>query len=99
MADLLASGRLVDLILLFVALEALALALYFRATGRGVAIADLLPNLLAGALLLLTLRFSLSGAGWITCCGTLAAAGLAHLWDLARRWRRAPSVVSTSGNQ
>jgi hypothetical protein len=86
MAELFASGRLVDLILLLVALEAMALALYFRATGRGVAIADLLPNLLAGALLLLTLRLALSGAGWMPCCASLAAAGGAHLWDLASRW-------------
>ena len=87
MADLFASGRLVDLILVLVLLEALALALYFRATSRGVAIADLLPNLLAGALLLVTLRLALSGADWMSCCATLGAAGLAHVWDLARRWR------------
>jgi hypothetical protein len=88
MADLFASGRLVDLILLLSALEALILALYFRATGRGVALPDMLPNLLAGAMLLLTLRLALSGSGWMPCCATLAAAGLAHGWDVARRWRQ-----------
>ena len=87
MAELFASGRLVDLILALVAVEALALAIYFRVTGRGVPIADLLPNLLAGTCLLITLRLALSGAGWLLCCASLAAAGLAHMMDIGRRWR------------
>ncbi|MES2195169.1 MAG: hypothetical protein V4517_12175 [Pseudomonadota bacterium] len=87
MADLFASGRFVDLILILVALEAAVLALYWRYTGRGVAPLDLLPNLCAGALLLLALRVTLAGGGWMPACGCLAAAGLAHLVDLYRRWR------------
>ena len=88
MTELFASWRLVDLILVVVAVEMLALGLYWRWSCRGVAIPDLLPNLLAGALLLLALRFALGGAGWMPCCACLAAAGVAHCVDLARRWRR-----------
>jgi hypothetical protein len=88
MAELFASGRLVDLILSIVAIEAVCLVIYWRSTARGVSPGDLLPNLFAGAFLLLALRFSLGGAGWQLCCGSLAAAGLAHLVDLGRRWRR-----------
>jgi hypothetical protein len=88
MAELFASGRLVDLILIIVAIEAACLVIYWRSTGRGVSPGDLLPNLFAGAFLLLALRLSLRGAGWQLCCGSLAAAGLAHLVDLGRRWRR-----------
>ena len=88
MAEWFASGRFVDLILVLVMIEAVCLVLYSRSTGRGVAPADLLPNLLAGAFLLLALRLSLGGAGWQLSCGSLAAAGLAHLVDLGRRWRR-----------
>jgi hypothetical protein len=88
MAELFASGRLVDLVLIIVAIEAVCLVLYWRFTARGVSPGDLLPNLFAGAFLLLALRFSLGGAGWQLCCGSLAAAGLAHLVDLGRRWRR-----------
>jgi hypothetical protein len=88
MAELFASGRLVDLILIIVAIEAACLVIYWRSTGSGVSPGDLLPNLFAGAFLLLALRLSLGGAGWQLCCGSLAAAGLAHLVDLGRRWRR-----------
>jgi hypothetical protein len=86
MAELFASGRLVDLILLLVVLQTIALGLYWRWTRRGIAPADLLPNVIAGACLLLALRLTLGGAGWMACCASLAAAGLAHLVDLRRRW-------------
>ncbi len=88
MAELFASGRLVDLILVVVAIEVTLLVIYWRSAGRGVSSRDLLPNLCAGAFLLLALRLSLAGAGWQLCCASLAAAGVAHLVDLKRRWRR-----------
>ena len=87
MADLFTSGRLVDLILILTAIEAVCLMLYWRSRGRGIAPLDLLPNLFAGAFLLFALRLALGGAGWEFCCGSLAAAGLAHVVDLGRRWR------------
>jgi hypothetical protein len=88
MAELFASGHLVDLILVLVAFEAGCLIVYWRWSRRGVSPGDLLPNLCAGACLLLALRLSLAGAAWQLCCGSLAAAGVAHLIDVARRWRR-----------
>jgi hypothetical protein len=88
MAQLFASGHLVDLILMIVAIEAGCLLIYWRSHRRGVSPGDLLPNLCAGAFLLLALRLSLGGAGWELCCASLAAAGIAHLVDLSRRWRR-----------
>ncbi|MEO8318049.1 MAG: hypothetical protein ABI561_06960 [Bradyrhizobium sp.] len=87
MAELFASGRLVDLILILTAIEAVCLVLYWRSRGGGVSPMDLLPNLFAGAFLLLALRLALGGAGWELCCGSLAAAGVAHCVDLSRRWR------------
>jgi hypothetical protein len=87
MAELFASGRLVDLILIVVVLEAAALLLYWRQAQRGIAPFDLLPNLCAGVFLLLALRASLAGGGWMTASLCLAAAGLAHLIDVRRRWR------------
>ncbi len=87
MADLFASGRLVDLILLVVVLEAAALLLYWSRSRRGIAPLDLLPNLCAGAFLLLALRAALAGSGWMVANFFLAAAGLAHLIDVYRRWR------------
>jgi hypothetical protein len=90
MAELFASGRLVDVVLALVALEGLALVVLHRATGRGPRPADLLANLLSGAFLLLALRSALVGAwwGWTALC--LAAALLAHAADLLPRLRRHP---------
>ena len=87
MAELFASGRLVDLILVLTAIEAACLVLYWRSRGRGIAPLDLLPNLFAGAFLLLALRLALGGAGWELSCGSLAAAGMSHIIDIGRRWR------------
>jgi hypothetical protein len=87
MAEMFASGRLVDLILTIVAIEAACLLVYWRSRRRGVSPGDLLPNLCAGGFLLLALRLWLGGVGWELCCGSLAAAGMAHLVDLKRRWR------------
>jgi len=85
--ELLQSPRLVDLILALVALEALALIVLWRTTGRGPAPGRLLPNLAAGACLLLALRGALAGAGagWVGV--SLAAALAAHVVDLVVRWR------------
>jgi hypothetical protein len=88
MAGLFANGRLVDLILIVVIVEATALLLFWRYARRGIAPGDLLPNLCAGALLLLALRITLGGGGWGPACGCLAAAGVAHLIDVSRRWRK-----------
>lgn len=85
MAELFASGRIVGLILVFVALEAVVLVLYYRRTGRGVAPADLVPNLLAGGFLLLALGGALSGLWWGWMAAALAASLAAHLVDLRRR--------------
>lgn len=87
MAELFASGRLVDFILVVVVLEASALLLYWARARRGIAPLDLLPNLCAGAFLLLALRATLGG-GWMLASFCLSAAGLAHLTDVYRRWRR-----------
>jgi hypothetical protein len=88
--DLVRSGHVVDLILLVVVLEALLIGGLWQRRGRGVAPSRLLPNLLAGVALLLALRAALTGAPWPWIAGALAAAGVAHLVDLAGRWSRRP---------
>ena len=87
MAEWFASGHLVDAILLLVVCELIALTLLWQRSRRGVAPADLLPNILAGAFLLLALRLVLGEAGWMYCAASLGAGGLAHIIDLRRRWR------------
>ncbi len=86
-------GSLIDLILAGVVLEALVLLAVRRRSGRGPAPAALLASLAAGASLMLAVRLALSAdaAAWIPAC--LIVSLLAHLADLALRWRRAPALV------
>jgi hypothetical protein len=88
MAGMFASGRIVDAVIALMVLEALLLAWLHLRRGRGLAPADLLANLAAGLFLLLALRAALVGAAWPWIAASLAAALVAHLADLARRWRR-----------
>lgn len=85
--SLVASGRVVDVVLAFMLLEALALGVYRARTARGIALPDLAINLLAGVGLLVALRAALTGTGWQWIAGGLFAALFAHAADLARRWR------------
>lgn len=87
MSELFDSGRIVDLIVALLIVEAALLLGWRRITGRGPAATDLLANLLAGLFLLLALRAALvhAGWGWIAVC--LGAALVAHVADVARRWR------------
>ena len=86
MSGLFASGRIVDLVLAITALEAALLLAYHRRTGRGPAPKDVVGMLLAGACLMLALREALVGAEWRWIALWLAAAFVAHLNDLRRRW-------------
>ncbi len=88
MSGLFASGRVVDLVLALIALEAVLLTWHRRRSGRGLPAAELLAFLLAGACLLLALRAALVGASWVWIAAPLAGAGAAHLVDLRLRWRR-----------
>lgn len=81
-------GYLVDLVLLVVVIEAIAVIGYWARFRRGIAPADFLPSLLAGALILLALRFAIAGPGWLLPAACLSGAGLAHLIDVVRRWKR-----------
>jgi len=84
MSDLVASGRVVDLVLAVLALEALLIA-RFAGPARGALLLGLLP----GLLLLLALRAALVDAGWMWVVGLLALSLPAHLMDLRRRLGRA----------
>jgi hypothetical protein len=78
---------LIDLILGLVLVEAIALTVLYRLTGKGVAPRDLVGLLLAGACLLIAVRLALTGAEWVWIGLWLALALIAHLADLALRWR------------
>ena len=56
MINFLSSVHAVDLALAVIAIEVITLTLYWHTRSRGIAPAQLLPNVLAGVLLLLALR-------------------------------------------
>ena len=87
MIDFLSGVHAVDLILAIVAIEIAAITVYWHTRHRGIAPAQLLPNLLAGALLLIALRLSLSSYSWPWYTACLALAGIANIADLRQRWR------------
>jgi hypothetical protein len=83
--SLFADGRAVDAILVLVGVEAVALTLVHRLSGRGVAPADLFPNLVSGTGLLLALRAALVDAPWPWIAASLSLGLVGHVADLARR--------------
>jgi hypothetical protein len=84
-------ARVIDLILLLMACEAIVLAVVHARGGGGIAPLRLLPNLLAGAFLMLALRAALSGAGNSSVALWLLLGLGGHLADLATRWERRSS--------
>jgi hypothetical protein len=88
MGGLYASGRIVDLIVLLVVIEAIALLAWGRRSAGGPDAATVILALLPGALLLLALRAALTSAPWPQTALWLAASGLAHAADLRRRLSR-----------
>ncbi len=85
--DLFASGRVFDLVLAVLVIEAVALsALWFRA-GRGLPPGDALPFLLSGGCLVAAFRATTLGAAWPWSAGFLALAFTVHLLELKGRWR------------
>ena len=91
MAELFASGTIIDIILMLVLLEIAVLALARRISRRIPRLTTLLPNLAAGFLLLLSLRAAIADLGWRLIALPLGLALLAHILDLAGRWPRRPS--------
>jgi hypothetical protein len=74
-----------DYILAGMAAECVGLVAFRAITGRGPS--ALIANFAAGAALLAAWRLSESGASTAWVCAALAAALVAHLSDLAARWR------------
>lgn len=81
---LLAGGSVVDLAIAWILLEIAVLALR-RPAGLRAA----LPNLCAGLGLALALRAAVTDAGWTWVLPFMAAAGVAHVWEMVARERSA----------
>ena len=85
--DLVTSGRIVDIMIVFVIAEVVLLLFYERATGRGVAPYSLLVNIGAGGSLMLALRAAFSEADWTTIAACLVASLVFHTLDIRQRWK------------
>ncbi len=85
MADLFATGRIIDIILALVVLELVTLSILNRTAGLALAMNRILPLIAAGVFLLLAVRAALSGASWETIALLLALALVSHLFDLMLR--------------
>ncbi len=84
--SLISSGRIVDIMLAVMAVEVVAVTLYRRATGGGIAFVPLVLNIGAGGSLMLALRAALTEAGIETIATWLVASLIFHVADQARRW-------------
>ena len=82
------SGLLIDLVIGLSMLEGVALAVYHRISGRGIAPREFAANLVSGLCLMLALRAAVTSAAWSWMALWLLAAGVAHWSDLWQRWRR-----------
>jgi hypothetical protein len=95
--ELITTGRIVDIMLVFIAVEILAILAIRRATGVGIATVPLLTNIGAGGSLMLALRADLTGAGWQWVAFFLVAALVFHVLDLRLRWQRPTSSAPVQG--
>lgn len=86
MADLFASGRIVDGIVILMLVELVALAAVRKKTQRGLSAPKLFMNLAAGVALLLSLRAALTDHPWQAVALWLFVALIAHVVDLRLRW-------------
>ena len=88
LAQFFLSGRVADVAIAITVVEGLAIAAYFRATGRGVDPRNYAVNMVSGVCLMLALRAALTGASWAMVALCLSASGALHALDIWRRWQR-----------
>lgn len=81
------SGRIVDVVLAFIALELVLVAVVRFRTGDGLPITRHLSLILPGLCIFMALRAALMDQGWAPVAGWMLASLAAHLWDVRLRWR------------
>lgn len=91
MADLFATGRIVDFILVFMLLEAVGSILLNRRWRLRAVPAVVIFNLASGAALLMALRAALQQAAWPLIAAWLLVALAGHVGEVSIRWWAARS--------
>lgn len=85
---LITTGRIVDIMVLFIGMEIVAITLYRSVSGGGIPMLPLLLNIGAGGSLILALRASLTDAGWTWVAAFLVLSLVFHAADQAQRWEK-----------
>ncbi len=88
-AEFVSSGRMVELIIVFILIEIVALLAWRSRSPRLLRKPALLGNLLAGLFLMIAVRAALGDWPWQIVATSLSAAFVAHLADLRGRIREA----------
>lgn len=88
LSNVISSGRIVDIMVLFVIVEVAILIFYWRRTGRGIPAVPLMVNISAGGSLMLALGATLKGYSTSVIALCLIASLVFHFTDLALRWKR-----------
>lgn len=86
-AWLFASGRIADVILSLIGIEAIILVVLKLWRGAGPSLPVTLVTMASGALLILAVRGALMGAAWPVIAAPLTLSMVAHLTFLAIVWR------------
>jgi Na+/phosphate symporter len=94
MAAYLDNGRLIDWIVALLALEALALSAVRALFGLGPSVTSTIANCTAGGALFLALRAAMANAPFPVIGACLLVALVAHVADLATRWRGSPRAFT-----
>jgi hypothetical protein len=89
-------AQVIELVIAFTLIECIVLALYHRATGKGVAPRDFVANVVSGLCLMLALHCVARDAGAASVALFILAAGIAHGTDLWMRWRREARATTTT---
>jgi hypothetical protein len=85
MDSLISSGRILDVILVVIAVEMLVVGFYMWRKGQGLALISFAASGLSGGSLVLAFRALMKESGWPFVAIYLGAALLAHVADIALR--------------
>jgi K+ transporter len=80
------SLRIVDAIIVMVAIEMIAMLLYRRQTHRGMPASEVISFLGAGAGLLLALRVWVADGPFVGFASAMLLALVMHVWHVKQRW-------------
>ncbi len=86
-SEFFASGRVADVVLVLIGVEALILVGFSHFTGRPAIAREAMPMLASGFFLALAFRFALRDEHWMYMALALVFALAAHIFDLLPRLR------------